>query len=410
MKSLRSNIPLLVLISINQYGTHLSSFLSFASIGLDSNDLFSLSSALALKTLAIAFCSYFASPFILKLNARYSVIISQVAGVLSSILLWLGIEFRSIPWLIFASLLSGIAAVIFSNAMTLLLRRSVETDFEFKRSQASRGTCAACTFIITGITWPWMFLTLGWQGILLLDILTYCVALLLLQHTPTFKQGLWDAVGQITMTNHKSLTKDPAVGVIKQSINLFNKEGVIAYLLQILVIYAGVGIIPLIASSQEFIRLGQPFNSEYRGFFWAVEAVSLFAANVSYNLMQGRSKVVPLIIAITSLSHILLYFGLLSSNVYLLLVLLFLGRFFMEVQALLYRDQQILRAKTIHDQVTRVSTIASFQSLAMALSPLALFISFSMGHLLTFLIVVGGVQLCFWLLNKINYFLKMRPL
>jgi hypothetical protein len=396
MKSTDKNIYLLAVISMTQFGTQLSAFLGFASIGIGHEDLLSLSAALAMKTLAIAIFAYYASRFVLKFSAHNAVIFSQIGGILSSMILWVALEINSMILTFIAILLSGIPSVIFGNAITLILRRSIDSEDEFRSVQAVRGSFAAFTFIVAGVSWSWLYLVLGWKGIIALDIWTFCGALLLVKMTPTFKKGQWEFIAQVPMKNSLGLFQQCIVA-IKTRISGDQGDGLLTYLFRIILIYIGIGLIPLISSSKEFFQNGDASMNPYRGSVWAVEAISLFVANLIYKYGSKTDRSRAAILAAASTSNLFLYCGTIATKFISGIGLIFFGRVFMEIQAMLLRDQQILKAKTIEDQINAVSVIASFHGLAMAISPLVLYMAFSLGSLPMLFVGTGVVQLIFFL-------------
>jgi hypothetical protein len=380
MATRHHNILLIAVISLTQFGTQLASFLGFASIGFDYDDVLSLSVALALKTLFIALFSYKASRFVLKFDARKCVVITQISGIAVSSLLWFALHTKSPGFTLTLILISGIPSVVFANAMTILLRRTTSTDNEFKHIQAVRGTFASCTFIVAGMTWPILYIKLGWRGILVLDIFTFLVALALILRTHAFKAGEWATIiespSPTILTNKRLKLTDLVRHILSDRLIELRQ-----YFVRIILIYIGVGLIPLISSSNSFLSVGDSYGVEYLGYFWAVEATATFAANVAYQFLNRISHIGNVVIAITNTSYFFLYYGVSSSTFTTVLVCIFVGRWFMEIQAVYYRDQLIVKASSITDQVKVISFISSFNGLAMAISPMILYLGYKSNSL-----------------------------
>ncbi|MEI8024941.1 MAG: hypothetical protein WCI18_01215 [Pseudomonadota bacterium] len=376
-------LAMLLLLGLTNFGTNLTSFVGFKTVGVIGGGLEAVAIALSLKTLCVSALVLAGSGLSLHLGGRTSVLGSQIIGVLCNVLLGLALWFKQPGLSVAVIVASAIPSVVLNNVITVIFRRVESDEHKFKSSQALRGTIAAISFLLAGLSWPIIEHFGGWQGVLCFDLATYLVAAILLPQTKFFKNGDWGS----------QATKSDGGSKSAEKFGLFTDSSMLIYLLFVVLSYACVAIIPLIASSNSFFVPLTVLPDSFRGAFWAIEATSIFLANLAYRNIWGIKSIRAVASFFLIPNGFLLYLIGDSDQIVTIILMILLARIGMELGVLSRRDDLILKAASLGEQVRAVSMTSVASGIAMALSPFVVIGAYSLNALPLLFITAGVLQM-----------------
>jgi hypothetical protein len=232
----------------------------------------------------LAFVGYFANLFISKFSFRKSLIISQVFGVLSLLLSYIGFKVSMFSFSLIGIILTGIPSVLLVIVSTSVFQLATESESEFRNLQARMGIISGGTFLISGFVTPIAFKVWGLTIVYFLDFGTYILMIFyLISHHSTWL----DDVAQLSSPTHNNLriTFSDIFQIKLLSTNhvRFFALGFSSYLL--------IGLMPFVASSEKTIWTSEPALGRIDlGFLWGLEALSIIISGVFYVAICSNKK------------------------------------------------------------------------------------------------------------------------
>ena len=380
---MRANTGLLLIIFFfTSFVSALCSIGVFFSIDLVFHSAGLLASSLSVRTLSTALFSYRANILIKKYGTCNSYVLSQVAALMTVLVLWLGFHYK-VEWVVFMGvLLMGIPLTLTTVLLTITFREHHNEAHDFRRQSGLRefvfglGRLLACVLtpillLKTNITIIFVFFVLG------------CIVNLLLIPILNFNNMGVLQLDNVIHFNYQALTK-PATWV---------------YVTKLLPAYILVAFVALVASSNQ-LSFTQHMSDYQHQMLWALEALMMMLGSFIYVRYKKWSNyyLESLLIFNTVLLVPLLW----VANVTMLSFVIMLTSLTLYFSYYQFRDDYILSAgesKNLVDVYAGFSVL--FRDLVCTISPILLSILFMRHSLSVVIVILMAIQLFFFGLTSV---------
>ena len=355
-------------------GSCLSSFASFLTIEKYFNGLFYLGIALSFKTLAASIFSYHAEYFIKKLGVYFSFIASQIFGLISLFILFLGFQSHSFSLVVFGIMLTSIPTALVAILLTFTLKISTHSEFEYRKNSGAREFISGIAMLIGALLAPLLLLIINLYGVLLIDALSFILGTLLLYHI-----------------NFSTLPKTNEVSSNILNSNIFKSRETWIFVIQTCASLSLVALIPIFASSSS-ISFTYNIPPLLRQWIWVIDALTWLLGSFIYliakNIKSYRGAEL-LIICNAILLTPLLY----SSSAPIVFLVLIGISLASTISFMQFRDDYVLNAKNDIKLIASYSSFSLLQkNFVYFLSPLLISGLFSKFKLPIIIGIVIGIQ------------------
>lgn len=372
---------------ITGLGSSLSSIASFLSIGSFFSNIFYISIALSLKTLAAAIFSYKAKSLINKFGVRKSYILSQVFGCFAVAVIAYGFWMHNFLIVVIGIMFSSIPGALISILLTFTLKTIASNNSQFRKDSGRRESIAGLSFFIAALLSPLLLIKLNIYMVLALDVLSFIVGTLLLQ--------------RVSFVSAAINSSDPEV----LEYRIYKSKETWIFMIQMFSSLLLVSIVPIFASSSD-IQFTKYLPTIIRQWIWGVDALMLVLASLIY-LIAKNIKTYPTLEFIVLCNGSLLL--LLLTNMHSITLVVLLGiSLFSTISFLQLRDDYILSAGDNKQLIASYSGLSMLQkNLVYFLSPLILSTLFNKFNISTIIAIVVSLQIFAYI---VCYFLKKPSL
>lgn len=377
---------LLLFCFITSLGSALSSIASFLSIEHYFHSIILLSLALGAKTLSSAAFSYFVEKIIRKTGLRYSLLVSQVSGLLALVVLFLGFFFNSFAVTILGIMLTGIPSVFVSILITISLKVISEHDGMFRLYSGRRELLIGISLLLASILTPLLFLRYKLNTIFFIDALSYLFCIVLILKTNI----RYDNVSN----SKKSTLSFKLLFTSSKEVQEFMLKTSGALLL--------AGMLPLLASSSK-IEFTRYMPTVLRQWLWSIEDITAISASIFYLLFYAL-KSRKMIEAVLMLSSVWLIIPLFLENNISIIASVVILCVLIDYSAQKFKDDLIISANNNIELINFYSAISQFQrNFLFFVSPILISLLLTYTSTYCCVLVLFLIQIVFYLSYRLHF-------
>lgn len=370
-------------------GSIFSSIAIFLEIEPTFQKVFLLSLALAIRTFAMMLFSYHSSKIFRFFGIKRTFLFAQILGILALVFIFWGFKIFFFPLVIFSIILSGIPANLVNVGLIATLRATIQSSSQFRKFSGAREILLGCSQMIGGITVPFILIKKGLSAILIIDLISYLLAIVIVFQIP---KSQWP--------------EDPIQPQEKTNCLLLKNQEFLQFAVLTGIPLLFIGLLPLLASSTK-LNIIQHFPETIRKSLWTIEGITTILAGFLYLSTQKllRNPFVKNFILLNSFWLLVL---LLPTHFVIHMIVLLLISISWILGFLKLRDDLLLSIKSQPSLINTYTGLATAFRLVMGtISPFVLgwvFVQFSLKQSIAFTMAYQGILLSL----SLFYFSKKR--
>lgn len=240
-----------------------------------------LAIALSLKTAFMALISTFVAKRLSRMSLRRGFWLSQLLGPVFLIPLYFGIKLQLPILFLFGITVGGLPGLILSIVGTAYFRLASENGAEdFRKNQGKLQIIVGLCFVAAALSAPLMLKYLSYDGVILIDLLSYAVGSLFVV---VFSKSLqaWDS--PIAASSSPNAGERSSHAKVPQS---YFTASVIVMGIALTMAYLLKGLPPMIAGSTSLTTF-LDLEKTARQTLWGFEALAAIAAGLAYQRHYG---------------------------------------------------------------------------------------------------------------------------
>lgn len=297
---------ILVAFALTTFGSSLASVGTFISIYEVFGSVALLAVALSLRTVVMFFSSFLTTYLFNKKGVKHTLIISEIFGILSTLILLLGMDSQTSELVLVAIILLGVPSIFLKNGLIAILKINLNCDNKFRTASGNLGVIAGSSILLAGIFAPLIINKINFNFIIYLDVITFIAGIAIVSSLKNSKEPGSDNQSIDLRSTFNSLLDD-----IKVDTKISKSYTHLAPTLILM------GLIPILAGGVWVSSDIQIFDIQISKFFWTLEGLSLlisghiykyFRNSITFNFIVNLS-VLPLCIYFVFGYPILLVFG-----------------------------------------------------------------------------------------------------